>query len=92
VCAVCLGRHTHNFITCAADHLWDNSHPTVSTRVNKALLLRSNNKPLCVDWQRPRGCSQRSHDERHLCAGCLSPAHGSQYCPRAQKVVPGHTL
>ncbi|KAG2747017.1 hypothetical protein P692DRAFT_20738069, partial [Suillus brevipes Sb2] len=92
VCAVCLGSHTHSFIECTAERLWNKSHATSATRVNKQLLLRSSNQPLCLDWQRSRGCSTRTHDERHVCTGCLSTTHGSQHCSRAQKVTSDHTL
>ncbi|KAG2130732.1 hypothetical protein DEU56DRAFT_690983, partial [Suillus clintonianus] len=68
VCAVCLGRHHHNFIECSAERLWDNSHAAVSKRVSRQLLIRSTDKSLCVDWQRGKGCGTRSHDERHLCS------------------------
>lgn len=92
VCAVCLGSHTHSFIDCTAERLWNKSHPALANRVNKQLQLRSNNQPLCLDWQRSRGCSNRSHNERHVCTGCLSTTHGSQNCSRAQKVTPDHAV
>ncbi|KAG1893532.1 uncharacterized protein F5891DRAFT_891137, partial [Suillus fuscotomentosus] len=80
VCAVCLGRHNHSFIECPADRLWDNFYPTVSKRVAKQLLIRSSDKPLCMDWQQGKSCPARSHDEKHLCSGCLSLSHGAQSC------------
>ncbi|KAG2082664.1 uncharacterized protein F5147DRAFT_590319, partial [Suillus discolor] len=92
VCAVCLGRTSHNFIECTAVRLWDSSFPAVATRVNKQLLLRSSDKPLCVDWQRARGCSSHSHGERHVCSGCLSTSHGAQLCPHAQTTASSHTI
>jgi hypothetical protein len=87
VCAVCLGRNNHSFIDCPAERIWDNSHPAVSKRVNKQLLVRRTDKPLCVDWQRGRSCTTRAHDERHLCSGCLSDSHGAQSCPRTQTLT-----
>ncbi|KAG2093714.1 uncharacterized protein F5147DRAFT_558869, partial [Suillus discolor] len=84
VCAVCLGRNNHNFIDCSTDRLWDGVQPTVATRTNKQLLLRASNKPLCIDWQRSR-CTSQSHDDRHICSGCLATTHGAQSCPRVQK-------
>jgi hypothetical protein len=92
VCAVCLGSHTHSFIDCTAEHIWDNTYPTSATRTNKHLLLQSSGKSLCVDWQRGRSCSNRSHDDRHICAGCLSNTHGAQGCTRAQTVPPNHSI
>ncbi|KAG2089432.1 uncharacterized protein F5147DRAFT_561800, partial [Suillus discolor] len=84
VCTVCLGSNGHSFIECTADRLWDNSHPSLATRVDKQLLLRKSDKPLCVDWQRSRGCSSHSHNERHICSGCLGKSHGAQQCSCAQ--------
>ncbi|KAG2138545.1 hypothetical protein DEU56DRAFT_715582, partial [Suillus clintonianus] len=84
VCAVCLGRHSHNFVECSSDRTWNSAHPALTTRVNKQLLTRNSDKPLCVDWQRSRSCTSRSHDERHVCSGCLATSHGAQHCPRAQ--------
>ncbi|KAG1893101.1 uncharacterized protein F5891DRAFT_963505, partial [Suillus fuscotomentosus] len=84
VCAVCLGSKSHAFIECTAERLWDNSHSALTTRVNRQLLLRSSDKPLCVDWQHSKSCSSRSHNERHICSGCLANSHGAQQCPRAQ--------
>ncbi|KAG2107915.1 uncharacterized protein F5147DRAFT_531331, partial [Suillus discolor] len=84
VCAVCLGRHNHKFIECSAEWLWDGTMLTVATWTNKQLLLRSSEKPLCVDWQRAR-CISQSHDDHHVCSGCLSTSHGAQNCSRAQK-------
>ncbi|KAG1853196.1 hypothetical protein DFJ58DRAFT_660954, partial [Suillus subalutaceus] len=92
VCAVCLGHNSHSFIDCTADRIWDNTFPALATRVNKQLLLRNSDKPLCVDWQCSRGCSSHSHDERHVCSGCLSSTHGAQVCPRAQTTASTHTL
>ncbi|KAG1751042.1 hypothetical protein EDB19DRAFT_1674640 [Suillus lakei] len=92
VCAVCLGRNSHSFIECTAERLWDSAFPSVATRSNKQLLLRSSDKPLCVDWQRAIGCSSHSHSERHVCSGCLATTHGAQNCPRAQTLAPGHSL
>ncbi|KAG1893529.1 uncharacterized protein F5891DRAFT_962799, partial [Suillus fuscotomentosus] len=84
VCAVCLGRNSHIFAECTADRLWDSSHPTLATRVERQLILRKSDKPLCVDWQRHKGCSSRSHDDRHVCSGCLGSSHSAQHCARAQ--------
>lgn len=84
VCAICLGRNHHSFVECIADHLWDGSRKSITKHINKQLVVGSNGNPLCVDWQRGRGCSTRSHDEWHLCSRCLSPSHGAQHCSRAQ--------
>ncbi|KAG1836811.1 hypothetical protein DFJ58DRAFT_669319, partial [Suillus subalutaceus] len=84
VCAVCLGSHSHSFVECIAERLWDNKFQTVTTRTNRSLTLRGSDKPLCVDWQRTRGCGSWVHDERHICSGCLATSHGAQNCSRAQ--------
>ncbi|KAG2747087.1 hypothetical protein P692DRAFT_20736691, partial [Suillus brevipes Sb2] len=93
VCTVCLGRNSHSFIECTAERLWDSAFPAVATRRNnKQLLLRSSDKPLCVDWQHVGSCSSSSHNERHVCSGCLATTHGAQNCPRAQAITSNHTV
>jgi hypothetical protein len=67
VCTVCLGRNCHSFVECAADQIWDNSRKVVSKRLNRQLLLCSNDKPLCVDWQRGRGCTTSAISVQVVC-------------------------
>jgi hypothetical protein len=90
-CAVCLGRHPHKIVECAATRLWDNSHSSVATRSNKILTMLDG-KSVCGDWQRHTGCPNSSHDHRHFCSGCASPSHGAQGCPRAQKITSSNPL
>ena len=90
-CAVCLGRHPHRVIDCTATTLWDGSLPALSTRSNKVLVMRDG-RALCADWQRSSGCPTARHDNRHICSGCASTAHGAQECPRAQKVSGSNSL
>ena len=85
VCAVCLGTHAHNVYACKAPRTWDGRHATSSRRHRGDLRLRENDAPLCMDWQRLRGCSSTKHDPKHLCSGCSTAAHGAHGCPRAQK-------
>ena len=90
-CAVCLGRHPHKIVDCVAPSLWDNSHPALAIRSNKILSMRDG-RPICGDWQRLSGCNSARHDNRHLCSGCGSTAHGAQGCPRAQKIPSANSL
>ncbi|KAF8184253.1 hypothetical protein BJ912DRAFT_853236, partial [Pholiota molesta] len=89
VCAVCLGRHrdrTH-FTECNATKTWDRAHDTLCRRNSCGELVTiSSGQPLCVDWQRDRGCSIARHGARHRCSGCDSTEHGASSCPRAEKV------
>jgi hypothetical protein len=92
VWAICLGWNHHSFVECSADHLWNNSHSAVSKCINHQLLIRSSDKPLCIDWQCGQGCTTCSHDEHNLCSGCLSTSHGAQYCTQVQAVSPSMPL
>ncbi|KAH7910922.1 hypothetical protein BJ138DRAFT_990927, partial [Hygrophoropsis aurantiaca] len=82
-CATCLGRHAHKIQDCDAPKTWDQQHNTLAHRRNKQLSFRDG-RPLCIDWQCPKGCTSPTHDDRHLCSGCGSTSHGAQRCPRAQ--------
>jgi hypothetical protein len=90
VCAVCLGRHKDGkvrFADCSATATWDKNHDTFSRRSSQGVLVTvSDNEPLCLDWQRERGCSVARHGARHKCSGCGSTDHGASACPRAEKV------
>ena len=90
-CAVCLGHHPHRVINCTAMMLWDGSLPALSTRSNKILVIRDG-RALCADWQCASGCPTTRNDNRHICSGCASTAHGAQECPQAQKVSSSNSL
>ena len=90
-CAVCLGRHPHKVIDCAATMLWDNTLPALATHSNKVLVMQDR-RALCADWQCASGCPTSHHDNRHICSGCASTSHGAQECPRAQKSSGSNTL
>ncbi|OAX30835.1 hypothetical protein K503DRAFT_704744, partial [Rhizopogon vinicolor AM-OR11-026] len=64
-----------------------NSQACLTKQANKQLVWRSSNKPVCIDWQRTCGCTNQSHNKRHLCTGCLSTGHGAQFCPRSQALI-----
>ncbi|KZP32497.1 hypothetical protein FIBSPDRAFT_722575, partial [Athelia psychrophila] len=86
VCAVCLGRlPRHDMRSCQALKTWDRKHDTFAKRTTSGhLVAREGNNPLCLDWQRPSGCSTRTHDNRHLCSGCGDVSHGATLCRRAK--------
>ena len=90
-CAVCLGRHPHKIVECAATMLWDNSLPSLALRSNKVLTMRDG-RSVCADWQRVSGCPSARHDTRHICSGCASSSHGAQDCARAQKTVSSNSI
>lgn len=83
-CAVCLGRHTHDVSECKASSTWDGKHTTFAQR-RGGVLTTYGGKGICKDFQTRRGCSHRSHPERHICSGCGERDHGAQDCPRAQR-------
>ncbi|KZP09074.1 hypothetical protein FIBSPDRAFT_671800, partial [Athelia psychrophila] len=72
VCAVCLGRQQgHDMRGCQAPKTWDKHYNTFSKHsAGGYLVSREGNNPLCLDWQRPAGCSSHAHDNHHLCSGC----------------------
>ena len=80
VCAVCLGRHEHNFGKCEEPRLWDNS-ASASRKNEQGRLVAASGLPLCFDWQVSRGCASSSHPDRHRCSGCGKADHGAQGCP-----------
>ncbi|KAG1792713.1 hypothetical protein EV424DRAFT_1453706 [Suillus variegatus] len=83
-CAVCLGRHPHRTVECAATQTWDKQFETFAERIRKGLWTKDG-KQICTGWQRDEGCSTPRHDARHVCSGCGAATHGAQRCPRAQK-------
>ncbi|KAG1867123.1 hypothetical protein C8R48DRAFT_704315 [Suillus tomentosus] len=84
-CAVCLGRHPHRTVECAATQTWDKCFDTFSERIRKGLWTKDG-KQVCTGWQREEGCSTPKHDAHHVCSGCGANTHGAQKCPRAQKI------
>ena len=83
-CAICLGRHEHDFGKCEARRLWDGSAGT-ARKGEGGKLTSTSGLPLCFDWQLPTGCQSTYHSDRHRCSGCGKASHGAQTCPRAQK-------
>jgi hypothetical protein len=53
VCAVCLGRHKHNFSKCKGPKLWDRS-PGAARKNEQGRLVTTDSSSLCFDWQVPR--------------------------------------
>ena len=85
ICAICLGRHKHDVIRCAATRTWDNKNNVFSERVGSAIHSKAG-KLLCSKWQRAGGCSD-THQPLHTCSGCGSKSHGAQRCPRAENPI-----
>ncbi|KAF8952988.1 hypothetical protein BDZ97DRAFT_1629307, partial [Flammula alnicola] len=84
VCAVCLGRHEHDFAKCNTPKLWDGQKGD-ARKNDQGRLVTADGLILCFDWQLPSGCSMSSHPEKHRCSGCGKADHGAQTCPRAEK-------
>ena len=85
VCAICLGTHAHNVYACETSKTWDGQHAMFIKRYKNELCLQESNTPICIDWQRTRGCPSNKHDSRHVCSGCGQASHGACACPRVQK-------
>jgi hypothetical protein len=81
ICAVCLGIFKHDVSKCSSDSFWDGSKARCR-RNDKGRIINPAGLVLCVDWQRPNGCSASGHN--HECSGCGKQDHGAQKCSRAQ--------
>jgi hypothetical protein len=88
VCPMCLGRRPHDVANCKAPLQWDELEPNRCSRTSKGHLRDPEGMVLCTDWQKPRGCHDNApaHVPKHCCSGCGSAEHGTQKCPRAQKI------
>ena len=78
VCAVCLGSHMHNVFSCDVSRTWDGHHVTLAKRSRGDLRLWG---PICMEWQRARGCFSTKHNTKHICSDCGTASHGAQGCP-----------
>ena len=83
VCAVCLGRHEHEFAKCNSSKLW-NGTKAWARRNDQGRLATPDGFVLCFDWQLPKSCPSSAHLEKHMCSGCGEHGHGAQKCPLAQ--------
>ena len=83
-CAVCLGRHEHEYAKCTATKLW-NGKKTFIRRNEQGRLVFLDGLPICFNFQTMAGCSDGSHPSRHICSGCGTSGHGAQHCAQAQK-------
>lgn len=87
-CHRCLGRDKHDVRRCSRSTLWNNKREVLCNWNAKHYLeiAKGTHKglELCADWQRPNGCTERDHPEKHRCSGCASTAHGAEGCPEGQ--------
>ena len=83
-CAVCLGRHEHEYGKCSASKLW-NGGKTWVRRNEQGRLISLDGLPICFSFQTPAGCSDTTHPTRHTCSGCGKSGHGAQLCSLIQK-------
>ena len=83
-CAVCLGRHEHEYAKCSATKLW-NGKKTFVRRNEQGRLVFLDGLPICFNFQTMAGCQDASHPSRHICSGCGVSGHGAQRCPQTQK-------
>lgn len=83
-CAVCLGRHEHDYAKCSATKLWNGGKVWVR-RADNGRLVSIDGLPICFSFQTSAGCSDTTHPSRHTCSGCGKSGHGAQQCPQVQK-------
>ena len=81
LCPVCLSKPHENMSKCRKDTLSDGK-PARSLRNEFGQLVNENGKTLCVDFQRPEGCTGGCRGPRHRCSGCGESQHGAADCPR----------
>ena len=84
-CAVCLGRHEHEYAKCSAAKLWNGGKACVR-RNEQGRLVTVDGLPICFTFQTLAGCSETTHPTRHTCSGCGKSGHGAQQCPLTQQV------
>lgn len=84
VCAVCLGRHEHEYAKCSATKLWNGKKACIR-RNDRGRLVLLDGLPICFNFQTNAGCTDTSHPSRHICSGCGTSGHGAQHCAQAQK-------
>ena len=83
-CAICLGRHKHEFEKCSATKLWNRKKMFIR-RNEQGRLVFLDGLPICFNFQTMVGCQDASHPSRHICSGCGVSGHGAQRCPQTQK-------
>ena len=83
-CAICLGRHEHEYAKCSATKLWNGAKASVR-RNEQGRLVLSDGLPICFNFQTTAGCSDLTHPTCHVCSGCGKPGHGAQKCSQVQK-------
>ena len=59
-CAVCLGRHKHEYAKCAASKLWNRGKVCVQRNVQGRLIFLDG-LPVCFTFQTLAGCLDPSH-------------------------------
>ncbi|KAJ3792981.1 hypothetical protein GGU11DRAFT_442783, partial [Lentinula aff. detonsa] len=87
-CHRCLGRDKHNICRCSRTLLWNGKKNVLCKWNTKGYLEITMGQfaglKLCAEWQRPNGCINRKHTEKHRCSGCASTYHGADGCPEGQ--------
>jgi hypothetical protein len=81
LCPVCLREPHENMPKCRRDTLSDGK-PACSYRNEFGQLVNETGRALCVDFQRPEGCTGGCRAPRHRCSGCGESQHGAADCPR----------
>ncbi|KAH9931465.1 uncharacterized protein B0H18DRAFT_826044, partial [Fomitopsis serialis] len=83
-CAVCLGRHPRTEVgKCRSVTLWSGKK-AICRRNSSGQIVSTDGTTICLDWQRPSGCSTTSARHVHKCSGCGLYDHGASTCPLAE--------
>ncbi|KAJ3888642.1 hypothetical protein GG344DRAFT_53227 [Lentinula edodes] len=87
-CHRCLGRDKHDIRWCSRTTLWNGKQAVLCNWNRNGYLEISRGNyvglELCADWQRPNGCTGKTHPEKHCCSGCAQSSHGAENCPEGQ--------
>ncbi|EPT04066.1 hypothetical protein FOMPIDRAFT_6361, partial [Fomitopsis schrenkii] len=67
-CAICLGRHAKRDVgKCRATRLWNGGH-ALCHRNSSGKIVDLDGQVVCLDWQRPSGCSTTNAKHVHKCS------------------------
>ncbi|KZT73203.1 hypothetical protein DAEQUDRAFT_643964, partial [Daedalea quercina L-15889] len=67
-CTICLGWHLYvDIAKCRATTMWDGA-PVLCKRNSSGQIVNRDGEVICLDFQRPSGCSSNSPKHLHQCS------------------------
>jgi hypothetical protein len=92
VCPKCLGCNPHCILKCNSPTLWNGGKCYITARTSEGHLIDPKGEVLCMDLQRPNGCSLVYCSANHQYSRCGFSTHGTQACNLAQAFTSALTL